>query len=439
MRRVKFWLPLLAASMLLSLGGVVSVSGLGAGAAQASYSCFGGWVASWAASPSDAQVPTDAAGNAVPQTLSNQSLRMIVTPHLGGVSLRIRLSNRFGTNAVTFGRVTVAKQTTGPAIGSATRVLFQGAASVTIPAGDDVVSDPALLTFSAFDPLAVSIYVPGQQTAPTKHWNANSTSYYSASQSGDRTAEANGSSYSGSTFSWLYVDGVDVLALPQTRSVVAFGDSITDGFVASTPLSTPVDTSVADKNGRYPDYLQRRLNTARLPISVVNAGMSANMLLTDARPSQAGPSGLQRFGKDALSQAGIAGVLVLEGINDLGLTQSTADQVIAGYTQLISQAHAAGVKIWFGTITPASNAIINGIGMAPNSERYRQEINTWIRGQHLADGFVDFDAALRNPANPSTLLPAYASVDNLHPNLAGYQAMANAVNLNMLAATSCTL
>lgn len=395
-------------------------------------------MASWAASPSDAATPTDAAGAAVPQTLANQSLRMVVTPHLGGVSLRIHLSNRFGTTAATFGRVTVAKRTTGAAVGTVAPVLFKGATSVTIPAGADVVSDPALLPFSAFDSLAVSIYVPGQLTGPTKHWNANATSYYSAAQSGDKTREAAAASYPNSTASWLYVDGIDVLALPQTRSVVAFGDSLSDGFVASTPLSTPVDTSVADKNGRYPDDLQRRLNSAGIPISVVNAGLSGNMLLTDARPSQAGPSGLQRFNQDALSQAGIAGVLVLEGINDLGLVQSTPAQITAGYLQLINQAHAAGVRIWLGTIPPASNAIIDGTATAPNSEQSRQQINTWIRGQHLADGFVDFDAALRNPANPSTLLPTYASIDNLHPNLAGYQAMANAVNLTMLAATSCT-
>ncbi|WP_347177208.1 GDSL-type esterase/lipase family protein [Parafrankia sp. EAN1pec] len=115
---------------------------------------------------------------------------------------------------------------------------------------------------------------------------------------------------------------------------------------------------------------------------------------------------MQRFDEDALARAGVAGVLLLEGINDLGLTPATPEQVIARYTQLIDRAHAAGVKIWLGTITPASNAIIDGTGMAPDSENYRQRINSWIRGQRLADGFVDFDAAVRDPADPSTLLPA---------------------------------
>ncbi|HEY0805213.1 MAG TPA: GDSL-type esterase/lipase family protein, partial [Pseudonocardiaceae bacterium] len=159
--------------------------------------------------------------------------------------------------------------------------------------------------------------------------------------------------------------------------------------------------------------------------------------LTSGEPLQSGPSGLQRFNVDALSQAGIAGVLLLEGINDLGLSNNTPAQIIAGYVQLINRAHAAGVKIWLGTITPASNAIVDGTVTAPHSEQYRQLVNAWTRSQHLADGVVDFDAALRDPANPSTLLPASASVDNLHPNLAGYQAMANAVDLGMLASTSC--
>ncbi|HEY3713465.1 MAG TPA: SGNH/GDSL hydrolase family protein [Jatrophihabitantaceae bacterium] len=400
--------------------------------------CAGsGWVASWGASPTDSGVPLDATGFPTPQLLANQSLRMVVTPHLGGSSLRVHLSNRFGSAAVTFGRVTIGKQTSGAAVGPMVSVRFGGAPSVTIPAGADVVSDPVAFTFSAFDPLAISMFVPGYQTAPTKHWNANATSYYSLPLSGDHTRDNAGFSYVGRTGSWLYVDGLDVLAPAATRSVVAFGDSITDGFVSLTPLSLPADGSVANTNGRYPDDLQRRLNSAGIPVSVINAGIGGNQLLTDGEPLQTGLSGRQRFDEDALRQAGVSGVLLLEGINDLGLSSRTPEEIIAGYTQLIDQSHAAGVRIWLGTITPAANSIVDGTLAAPDSEQYRQQINTWIRGQHLADGFVDFDAALRDPADPSTLLPAYASVDNLHPNLAGYQAMANAVDLGLLASTAC--
>jgi lysophospholipase L1-like esterase len=371
----------------------------------------------------------------VPQVLREQSLRMVVTPHLGGSSLRIHLSNRFGDAAVAFGRVTVGRQATGAAVAAVAQVPFGGASSVTIPAGEDVVSDPVALTFATFEPLALSMFVPGTASSPTKHWNANATSYYSPELSGDRTAETAGTSYVGRMGSWLYVSGLDVLASPRHRSVVAFGDSITDGFVGATDISIPADASVADTNRRYPDCLQRRLDSAGIPLSVVNAGIGGNQVVTSGTGSLMGPSGLERFATDALGQAGVAGVLLLEGINDLGLSQSTPSQVIAGYTELIGQAHAAGVRIWLGTITPAANALVNGTAAAPNSENHRQEINTWIRSQTLADGVVDFDAALRNPADPSTLLPAYACVDNLHPSLAGYQAMADAVDLAMLASS----
>ncbi|WP_235498212.1 GDSL-type esterase/lipase family protein [Frankia sp. R43] len=407
-------------------------------AATTPASCTGThWVASWAASPTDSIVPTDATGALTPQTLTRQTLRMIVTPHLGGSSLRIHLSNRFGTTPVTFGRVTVGVQTNGAAARDIVPLTFQNSTSVTIPAGQDVVSDPAALTFTAFESLAVSLYVPGIYIAPTKHWNANATSYYSLSLSGDLSQRESGGSYLGRTGAWLFVNGVDVVAPAQTSAVVAFGDSITDGFVGATALSIPADASVADKNGRYPDRLQRRLDAGGIPISVVNAGIGGNQLLTDGQPLQTGPSGLARFDVDAQALAGAAGVLALEGINDLGLGGATADELITGYTQLIDRAHAAGLKIWLGTITPASNALVDGTLLAPDSEQHRQTINTWIRTQTLADGFVDFDAALRDPANPSVLRSAYASVDNLHPNLAGYQAMADAVNLELLRSVTC--
>ncbi|MBL7502186.1 SGNH/GDSL hydrolase family protein [Frankia sp. CNm7] len=425
-----------AVAVLLATAGLSSAR-LTAAAAAAPGCAGDHWVASWVASPTDSLVPTDATGDLTPQVLTYQTLRMIVTPHRGGSSLRIHLSNRFGASDVSFGRVTVGRQTSGAAATNIVPVTFGNAQSVTIPKGQDVVSDPVALTFAAFAPLAVSMYVPGIQTPPTKHWNANATSYYSLPLTGDSSRQQSSWGFFGDTGSWLYVSGVDVLTPARTRGVVAFGDSITDGFVGATPLSIPADAAVADTNGRYPDQLQRRLDQAGIPISVVNAGIGGNQLLTGGEPLQTGPSGLARFDKDVLAQAGVAGVLVLEGINDLGLSRSTAEQLIAGYTQLIERSHAAGLKIWLATITPASNALVDGTLLAPNSETSRQQINSWIRTQTLADGFVDFDAALRDPADPSILRPAYASVDNLHPNLAGYQAMANAVPQDLLSSVTC--
>ena len=391
------------------------------------------WVASWSASPTDDTFPIDSSFGPLPVVLSSQTIRDVITPHLGGSVLRIHLTNRFDPSPTAFGHVTVGIQTSGAGATGIKSVTFGGSDSVTIPAGADVVSDPVDLSFSAFMPLAVSMYVPSLlQGSITKHWASNATSYYAPPLTGDVAASASGASYINSMLSWLYVDGLDVQAPSTTCSVVTFGDSITDGFVAGSALSVPESRIPDNVNGRYPDDLQRRLASAGVPISVVNAGISANELLSSTTSAFTGPSGLSRFAVDALGQSSVCGVLVLEGINDLGYGGATPVTMEAGYTQLIDQAHAAGVKIWLGTILPASNAIIDGVFTAPSSDNYRQQINTWIRTQTLANGYVDFDAALRDPSNPSVLKQAYASIDNLHPSLAGYQAMANAVPLALL-------
>ncbi len=391
------------------------------------------WVASWTASPTDAVTPVDAAGLPVPEVLVNQTIRMIITPHLGGSVLRIHLSNRFGYAPAQFGQVTIG--IAGSNGGSnLTPVTFGGKTQVSIPLGNDVVSDPVHLTFAAFTPLSVSIYLPGIQSFPTKHWNANATSFYTLPETGDLATVSSNSQFLLRTEAWLYIDGLDIEAPATTADIVAFGDSITDGFVASTPLSLPVTLSVADKNGRYPDDLQRRIEAARIPLSVVNAGISSNRMVTDGEPLLLGPSGVQRFEQDALDVPGVKGVILLEGINDLGIPPAvtTPSQLIAGYQEAIGKAHARGVKIWLGTLLPASNAIIDGTISAPQSEQYREQVNSWIRSQHLADGVIDFDAALRDPSNPAVLNPAYEGPDHLHPNLLGYQVMANTVSLSLL-------
>ena len=383
------------------------------------------WVASWAASPTDAISPVDAAGLPVPAGLDDQTLRMIVTPHLGGTTLRVHLSNRFGSTVATFGAVTIGREQTA-GVSDITPVTFGGKSEVTAGPGADIVSDPVKLAFSAFQPLAVTMYIPGVQGPPTKHWNANATSFYSPPASGDLAEAASNSAFSLKTEAWFDVDGIDVEAPLATTAVVAFGDSITDGFVAANQFSLPVSLAVADKNGRYPDDLQRLIDTSHLPVSVADAGIASNQLLKSLEPFFPGPSGLQRFQQDALDVPGVKDVILLEGINDLGIpgTTTTPSQLIAGYEQAISMAHAAGVKIWLGTITPASNAILDGTLTSPNSEIYREQVNAWIRTQRLSNGIVDFDAALRDPSDPAILNPAYAGPDNLHPNLLGYQVMA---------------
>jgi hypothetical protein len=215
------------------------------------------WVASWTASPTDAATQADAAGFPVPQILDNQTLRMIVVPHLGGTVLRVHLSNRFGDAPVQFGDVTVGTESAeaAPTVSDITPVTFGGAQAVTIADGDDAVSDPVHLAFSAFEPLAISIYVPGVQLFPTKHWNANQTSLYSTPLSGNLSDAVDNSALSLHTQAWLDVDGVDVETPTSSAAIVAFGDSITDGFVASDAMSLPASQAAANTNGRYPDDL----------------------------------------------------------------------------------------------------------------------------------------------------------------------------------------
>jgi lysophospholipase L1-like esterase len=403
------------------------------GIASATTSAADHWVGSWTASPTDSVTPVDAAGFPVPEVLANQTLRMIVVPHLGGTQLRLHFSNRFGYAPARFEDVTIGIE--GPAsVSDITSVTFGGRDEVSVPEGQDIVSDPVAFKFTAFTPLAVSTFMPGVQSFPTKHWNANATSYYSPPETGDLTTVPSNRPFSLRTEAWLYVDEIDVEAPTATAAIVAFGDSITDGFVSTTPVSLPTSLAIADKNGRYPDDLQRRIDAAGIPISVLNAGISSNRLVTDGEPLLLGLSGVQRFQEDALDVPGVKGVIVQEGINDLGIPPAvtTPSQLIAGYEKVIAMAHSQGVKIWLGTLLPASNSIIDGPTSAPLSEIYREQVNAWIRSQHLADGVIDFDAALRDPNNPMVLNPLYSSIDHLHPNLLGYQVMANAVNLAML-------
>ena len=222
---------------------------------------------------------------------------------------------------------------------------------------------------------------------------------------------------------------------PGTRAVVAFGDSITDGWVGSSATETVLDVGVADTNARYPDALQRRLDRARIPIAVVNAGAGGNQILTGGAPT--GPSGVNRFAADVVDTAGVTGVIIFEGINDLGLAQAPASAVTDGLAKLVAQAKAAHLKVWLATITPASDSVVDGVATAPNSERDRQLVNKWIRTNADVDGFFDFDAAVREPANHAVLSKQYASPDRLHLNPKGYEKLADTVDLKALAAAKC--
>ena len=366
----------------------------------AATACTQHWIGSWAASPS---------GVSQSQTLENQTVRMIIAPHLAGDAVRLDLTNRFGAAPVTLGPVTIGLRGPGASLlaGSERPVTFGGRPTLVISAGANAVSDPVKLSFGAFHDLAVSVYVPGTITNPVEHLSTRQTSDPSPSGSGDHAGESSGAAFTQKTtgqFStgWYLLDGIDVPAPGSTGAVlVAFGDSITDGYQAQ-PNGTE-QLSTIDNNGRYPDDLQRRLIAANIPLSVLNAGIGGNQLLLSGLPLL-GPSGLTRLRPDALAQAGVTDVIVLEGINDIA-HGATASQLIAGYEQLITSAHAAGVAIQLGTLTPTGGASLPAYA-GPGAVAVRGEVNQWIRTQRYSDGIVDFDAAVRDSHDPGAVNPA---------------------------------
>jgi lysophospholipase L1-like esterase len=397
----------------------------------AATACTEHWVGSWTASPS---------GLSLTQPLTDQTLRMIIAPHLGGRTLRVHLTNRYGTAPVTLGPVTVGVSGPGASLAPGTErpVTFAGQSTIVIPPGGDGVSDPVKLNFGAFRDLAVSVYVPGPVKYPDQHFATRQTSYLSPAGSGDRAAQTGASAFTQTTtgkFStgWYFLDGVDALAPGATGAVVAFGDSLTDGYQAERDGSEQLST--IDTNGRYPDDLARRLIAAKIPLSVLNAGIGGDQLLRSGLPTY-GASGLSRFGTDVLAEPGVTDVIVLIGINDIAL-KATAQQLIAAYKELISQAHSAGVTIQLGTLTPSGGMVSPAYGGAAATS-VRDQVNEWIRTQRFSDGIVDFDAAVRDPSDPGMLNPAYNGGDNLHLDLAGYAAMARAVDLAALARPNCT-
>lgn len=374
------------------------------------------WVTAWGASP--------VVGSAIPGStcpagtgLTNQTVRNVVFLSTGGAQVRVRLSNAFGTQAVQVAHATVAADETGASAvpGSVRTLTFGGSQAVTLVAGGDALSDPVDLPVAALSDVLVSVYLPGPTGPLTNHPFTAQGNYLG---SGDLTTSESGSGY-GDTPCWMVVSGVDVLAVPRVAgSVVALGDSITD--TANT---------TGNANLRWPDDLSRRLNA--LPgrtLSVVNAGLGGNRLLAprDGQPYYGVPA-LARLDRDVFTQAGVRSVILLEGVNDIGFG-ATASEIISADQQIAAQAHARGLRIFGATITPFGGSIVD----SPAGEQTRIDVNNWIMTSHAFDGVIDFAAAVADPANPNALLPAYDSGDHLHPNDAGCQAMANAVNLSML-------
>jgi lysophospholipase L1-like esterase len=414
------------------------------------------WAASWVAS---AQGPYPV-GNAVAQPelkfafptpaagANNQTLRLIVRPDLWGDRWRIRLTNLYGTQPVTFDEIYLGVQATAGNLvaGSNRPVRFGGKSSVTIPPGEFIFSDAVTGSDSAPGgssqrpgsdsfagrKLAVSFHVVGESGPITWHAKALQTSYITPPGSGAHGKEESDASFPFTTTSWYFMDAVDVRAATGTQVICAFGDSITDGTA-----------STINGDDRWPDVLSRRMHAAYgSRVSVVNAGIGGNRILTPAtytpaQPFSGGPSALQRLDRDVLELSGVSGVVFLEGVNDIN-SGSTAEAIIAGIRELVSRVRAKrSVKIVGATITSAFKS--NGPGGTPEAADRRRAVNSFIRTGGLFDAVADFEAATIDPGTGS-LKPEFqpnSSVggpgDLLHPNRAGYQAMGNSINLKTFA------
>jgi len=388
------------------------------------------WVGTWGAAPAPQLEP----GEMKKQKLlfHNQTLREIVHISIGGDAVRVRLSNAFGTQPVEIGAADIAVRATGSGITPATdhALTFSGRPSFEIPVGAVVLSDPVQLTVAPAADLAISLYLPKDAIAGGVHYSAQQTSYIA---DGDTTTAASLDNPATIT-SWVFLTGVDVIAPAITGSIIAFGDSITDGA-----------RSTVDTNHRWPDTLAARLLARKSgsQLAVVDMGIGGNRILHEGSASgrpQFGINALARFDQDVLSQPGVRYLLILEGINDIGHSSSsapaseavTADDIIAGLTQMVQRAHENGIKVIGATLTPfEGEANIKRGYWTPEKAKTREAVNAWIRSGKGFDGFVDFDKTLRDPANPNKILPAFDSGDQLHPSDAGYKTMGEAIPLSL--------
>ncbi|MFC6087972.1 SGNH/GDSL hydrolase family protein [Saccharothrix lopnurensis] len=386
------------------------------------------WVGSWGTSPTT--VPASDR-----TSFEDQTLRQVVHLSVGGPSLRVELSNEFGTGPLVVGEARVARRDgAGSAVEPRTdrRLTFGGRTSVTVPAGAPLLSDPVALPVQAGADLVVSIHLPRRTPGSTVH----AFPYQDGWVAAGNVTGARDITPTGVLGKWHFLTGVSVSG--RGGAVVALGDSITDG--AETTRGA---------NRRWPDVLARRFQEDRelRHLGVVNQGIAGNRLLHDPNPPAGHPaegyanhfghSALRRFDRDVLAQPGVGHVVVLLGVNDLGhpgtsapLSEKvSAQDIIGAHRQLIDRAHAAGLRVYGGTITPFKG---DTLGFhSPENEAARAEVNRWVRGSGEYDAVIDFDRAVRDPADPQRLRSDYDSGDHLHPNDAGMAAMAQAVPLRL--------
>jgi lysophospholipase L1-like esterase len=398
-----------------------TLTGAGAPHNPAAPASTGVWVGSWSASPVGAEPGTETTG------MAGRSVRNVVHAGIGGTSARVTLSNLYGQSPLTITHATIAVAAgTGTAQAVADtmrRLTFGGNTTIVIPAGQQTLSDAVPVTIPAGSDILVTSYSPTQAGPVTYHPRARQTSY--AAQ-GDLTEDVTGTAYTEQTDYWRYLTAVDVLSGEATGTVVAFGDSLTDGL-----------GSTANTNHRWPDLLSGRLRAAieagrDVPrYSVVNQGIGGNQVLASGlgRPAE-NQAGLGRFSRDVLGRPNVKVVVIDLGINDILRNPRLADpdKILAGLRTLVGHAHARGIKVVGATLMPYQGHR----GWTEAREDVRQAINAEIREGRVYDAVVDFDKAVRDPYNPRRIRSDYDSGDRLHPSDKGYERMAEVFDLDDL-------
>ncbi|HEU5157471.1 MAG TPA: SGNH/GDSL hydrolase family protein [Streptosporangiaceae bacterium] len=386
----------------------------------------GHWVNTWTAMPQLTEP-----GNLPPAPFTQENLvfadatlRQTLRVTVGGQQFRLRFSNAFGGAALPITRVSVALPAGGQAgvsaiqPGTSQPVTFHGKASIVVPVGAQVVSDPLNFDLAARTNLTVTMYLAQGQASNnvTSHPGSRTNSYMVA---GDHVDDADlpGST---SVAHWYFISGVEMWSRPATAAAAIIGDSLTDGRGSTTNM-----------NDRWPDQLLDRLQTrpGTSNIAILNQAAGGNRVLNDGL----GPNALARVDRDVLAQSGVKWLLVFEGVNDIGTAEATeaaqkqtVDDLITAFDQMILRAHAHGIRVYGATITPFGGftAYDDPAGLR---EASRQAVNEWIRTSNRFDGVVDFDQTVRDPANPRQLAPAFDVGDHLHMNPVGYKALADAV------------
>ena len=383
------------------------------------------WVGSWAASQ---QIP-EPQNALAPDDLRDATVRQIVRLSTGGSALRVHISNAFGTEPLQFTSVHIAHALSpaSAAIDAASdrALTFAGATQVIVPAGAEYISDPIDYPVAPLSSLAITFHLDAPPERETSHPGSRSTSYYVHGNlvSAPDLPQAKKIDH------WYQLSGVDVLAQPAAGAIDALGDSITDGHATTT-----------NGNDRWTDVLAERLQAspATRNIGVLNEGIGGNHLLTDGL----GPNVLARFDRDVLAQSGVRWLIFFEGVNDLGGLErkgpatpaehsALLSRILAAYQQVILRAHAHGIQVIGATITPFTGSDYYHPDAATESDR--EAINAWIRTPGHFDEVLDFDKAVRDPSQPDRLLPAYDCGDHLHPNPAGYRALADSIPLALFA------